>query len=287
MAYNRGIALIMSFLVIMVIAILAASLFSGVINENRLVRRFADSTRAFWLAEAGIAEGIENMPGDIAGHTHCMQLDCTYSHNVDTEPLSGYYYQINSSGSAHNITRSLRAIVWTQPVPPSHFQHAIRTTSNLVVKGSVEINGPSEEFASIIFADLFEHSKADIESYATHVYTNPPNDVTPITEITWVNLSPGNELRINSDTWTGNGILVVEGDAQITGGTFNGIIYVIGKLRMTGNPVINGTILAESATTIDTTLTGNVEINYDINAITAALSYLQFIAPAIVSWQEI
>ncbi|OGX18540.1 MAG: hypothetical protein A3K83_07620 [Omnitrophica WOR_2 bacterium RBG_13_44_8b] len=111
--------------------------------------------------------------------------------------------------------------------------------------------------------------------------------MTPVDGITWVDLSPGEELRISSDTWSGSGLLVVGGDAQITGGTFNGILYVIGKLRMSGNPVINGSVLAESQAEIDTTLTGNVTISYDSGAITSALGPLGFVAPVIVSWEEI
>lgn len=286
---KRGIALILGLLVIVVIAILLASFFFGVINENTLVSRFVNSTRAFWLAEAGIAEAIVNMPNNVPP-TELGNEDYIYS--ALTSFLADQYYQIDSVGSVNlpggdTISRALRAVVRTDPVNPDNFQHAIRTTADLVIRGSVEINGPTEEYASLNFADLFEHSKDDMRSYATHLYTDPPVDVTPVDVITWIDLSPGEEFRISSDTWQGSGILVVAGDAQITGGTFNGIIYVIGKLRMSGNPTINGTVLAESETEIDTVLTGNVTINYNRDEIVNALSPLQFIAPVIVSWREI
>lgn len=302
---QRGIALIMALLLIFVLSMLSASFFSGVINENRLVKRFVNSTRALWLAEAGVAEAINNMPSNVSGS---LYGDNNYSYSASTTlwPLSqNVYYQISSTGSVSvpsygTISRSLTVITETTPVDPNHFQHAIRTTSDLVVKGSATINGPQEEFASLNFTDLFQHSKAEMESFATNPYVDPPVNVTPVEGITWVNISPGQEFRITSDTWRGgcgadgdcaatadNGaILVVEGDAQITGGTYYGIIYVIGKLRMSGNPVINGTILAESSTEIDTLLTGNVTINYDSSDITNALSPLQFVAPAVVSWKE-
>lgn len=287
---KRGVALIMVFLVIVVISILSGAFLFNVINENTLVNRYINSTRALWLAEAGIAEAVRHMPDSTSGSLGGASYTYSTGTNCTTNPCADYY-QIDSVGTVNlgasgTISRSLSAIVRTDPVDPNHFQHAIRTTSDLVIKGSVDINGPSEEFASLNFADLFDYGKEDMRSFATHLYTNPANDVTPVDGITWVDLSPGSELRISSNTWSGSGILVVAGDAQITGGTFDGIIYVIGKLRMSGNPVINGTILAESKATIDTFLTGNVTINYNPTAITNALNFLEFIAPVVVSWQE-
>lgn len=292
---KRGIALIMAMLVIVVLSIMSALFFSKAMNENKLVNRFVHSTRALWLAEAGVAQAVKDLPNNVpvtplgdSNHTFSAQTSQL------TDPV---YYQINSTGSVilpnvGIISRFIEAIVRTDPVDRNNFQHAIRTTSDLIIKGSVDINGPQEKFASLNFADLFEHTKEDIRSFATHLYTNPAVNVTPVDGITWIDLVPPEEdeeppeFKISSDTWSGSGILVVAGDAQITGGTFNGIIYVIGKLRMSGNPVINGAVLVESETEIDTTLTGNVTINYDSSAIATVLTPLQFIAPVIVSWRE-
>lgn len=284
---KQGIVLIMGLIVAVVVSILLSSFFFGVINENRLVQRFVNSTRAFWLAETGVAEAASNMPNSISGTLG----DPNYTYSAATTLLSGNYYQIDSTGSVNlgpsgTISRALRVIVRTSPVDPGSFQDAISTTGDLIIRGSVTINGSQEEFASFSFADLFEHSKEEIKSYATNLYTDPPVNVTPIDGITWVDVSAGQEFRISSDTWSGSGILVVAGDAQLAGGTFTGIIYVIGQLRMSGNLIINGSVYAESQTEIDTTLTGNVTINYDSDAIGSALVPLTFITPVIVSWQE-
>jgi type II secretory pathway pseudopilin PulG len=299
---KRGIALIMSLLVILVLAILSSSFVYSVVNENRLANRFVNSTRAFWLAEAGIAEAKNNMPADTSGTLGAS----SHTYSTHTTQLLGEYYSIDSTGAVNlgpgqSISRSISAVVRTNPVDPNNFQHAIRTTTDLIIKGSADINGPTEEFASLNFADLFEHSNEELRSYATRLYTDPPVDIASVEGITWVDLSPGEEFRISSDTWRGgcgpdldcsqaadNGaVLVVSGDAQITGGTFYGIIYVIGRLRMSGNPTINGTVLVESQAEINTTLTGNVTINYNSANIVSALSYISFMAPVIVSWQEI
>lgn len=286
---KRGLVLIFALMVVAVLAILLGFSFLRSINENNLVKRYVSSIRAFWLAEAGIAEAICHMPYDTSGSVD----DNNYTYSTQTSPLTAHYYRIDSQGSVwlaggNTINRSLNAVVRTNPVNPNNFQHAIRTTVDLEVIGNVTINGPTEESASLNFPDLFELSKDEIKSIATHLYTDPPNNVTPVSGVTWVNLSAGQELRITSNTWSGSGILVVAGDAQITGGEFDGIIYVIGKLRMSGNPVINGSVLVESDAELveDTTITGKVNINYDTGAITSALGPLEFISPEVVSWRE-
>jgi hypothetical protein len=286
---KRGVALIMVTLIVAVVAVLSAATFSSLMNENRLVRRYVESTRALWLAETGIAEAVDNMPNSVSGSLG----GANYTYAANSVLLGGLYYQISSAGTATlpgfgTVSRQLVAVVRTNPVNPNNFQHAIRTTGALKVLGSVDINGPQEEHASLNFANLFQHTKQEMKSYADQVYTNPPNNVTPVNGITWVDLtgSPAPEFQVTSDGWSGSGILVVAGDAQITGGTFNGILYVIGKLRMSGNPVINGTVLAESQATLETRLTGNVTINYDPAQIAAALGPLTFVSPVIVSWRE-
>lgn len=307
---KKGSVLIMAFLVVMVITILLTPLFLKAMNESSMVKRFINSTRAFWVAEAGVATAVANMPNNVSGS---LDSNPNYLFSANTHLLSGNFFQIDSTGSVTlpgggSISRSITAVAETFPVNPDNFQHAIRTTGNLRVQGNVTITGPQEEFASINFQELFGHTTAQMRSYADYLYSNPPVSVTPVEGITWVDLSPGEELRISADTWRGgiagemdeahpsdmslepnvdNGaILIVSGDAQITGGTYYGIIYVIGKLRMSGNAQIYGTILAESGAEIDTTITGTVDIIYDTDAIVNSLSPLGFINPAIVSWKE-
>ncbi len=285
---KRGVALIMALSVIVVLSILSGAFFLKSASQNTQAKKYVSSVRAFWLAESGIAEAIDNMPNSVSGDLG----GSSYDYSATTTLISGNYYRINSIGtvtlpSGEVITRSLSAVAETDPINLGNFQHAIRTTVELDIKGGVTINGPTEEYASINFADLFENGKEDVEAYATAVYNDPPSNVTPVEGLTWVNVSAGNELRISTSTWTGSGILIVEGDAQITGGAFNGIIYVIGNLRMAGNAIINGTILAETSATIgDTEITGTVDITYDEDAIREAIEDISFIHPELVSWQD-
>jgi Tfp pilus assembly protein PilX len=286
---KRGVALILALLVTLVLSILLGSFFLRITNENQLVSRYVNSARAFWLAEAGVAEGIRHLPNPTSG---CIGTanDC-YSVNITS--LSAKYYQINSTGtvtlpSAGTITRSLNVVVQTEDIDPNKFQYAIGTTVTLVRRGSVTINPSTswEENAIINFSDLFECSKEDMRSYATHVY-DTVDDTTAINGITWIEPS-GGSLNISGNL-TGSGILVIAGNVHISGTfQFDGIIYVIGDLTITGNVTLTGSVLAESNALIDTTteIKGNVTLNYDSNKITDALNPLRFMNPEIVSWKE-
>jgi hypothetical protein len=288
---RKGIALISALFLVLVLSILLVGFFFKTMTETNLVSRYAGYTRAFWLAEAGVAEGIMALPNNTSG---CVG-DTNHCYSVATSQISSLYYQIDSLGSVSlpsggSVNRGVSAVVRTEEVDPTKFQFAIETTVELVIKGSVDINpdGSAKEFSDLNFPDLFGHSKEDIRSYADNLYSDPDNNILPCSGITWIDLSPGEEFMITSNLWQGSGILVVAGDAQITGGQFDGIIYVIGKLRIAGNPILNGSILAESDTEVvdDTTLTGNPTLNYDPTAISNAMDLLKFISPEIVSWRE-
>jgi len=290
--------LIISLIVLVIISVLASLLFFRVSNDNRLVRMFTDSTRAFWLAEAGIArlktdlaayctaEPPDNsVSGSIIDANHQYSASCAQRGSTE-------YYDVVSTGTVvasspyANTTRTINALLKTEPGDPGNFQHAIRAEGELKVGGSVTINGDQEEYASFGFEDLFGYTMAEVEAAATNHYTNPENNVTPVSGITWVDLTGNNQFVASNSGWSGTGILVVNGDADISGGTFDGILYVIGKLKMSGNPVISGTIIVESGADIDTSVTGNVVINFDSGEITSSLEGLSFMGAEFVSWEE-
>lgn len=320
---NRGIALIMAMFVIVAIAIIMSAAFFGSINETNLLNRNINSMRALWLAEAGLSQAIHDLPDNPSDGY--LEDNPDYKYHVDTSSLGGDYYQVISNGTVisagQNISRRIQAILKVTPVNPDNFQDAIRTKGDLVIKGAAAEIGcndeaycvPSpfyEDGVDVNFYQLFQRTEQDVRSYATHVYTNPDANITPVEKTTWIELpedpitGESQEFEISSDTWQGGCgpdndctqtddneaiILIVAGDAKITGGTFYGIIYVMGKLTVAGNPVINGTVLVESDqdAEIDTTVAGNVTILHDRPAIESALDNLNFSSSKIESWEEL
>ena len=126
-----------------------------------------------------------------------------------------------------------------------------------------------------------------------HVYTNPPANQQPVNGITWVELTGSSKYSISSN-WSGSGLLIVNGNGQnlaleISGDwTFTGMIWVIGKVKITGNPQITGGLFAESATGIESDLSGNPTLNLDTLAVASAFGLLTPTAEfEVLSWREI
>ena len=60
------------------------------------------------------------------------------------------------------------------------------------------------------------------------------------------------------------------GDLKITGGTFNGVIWVMGNLEISGNAHINGAIFVDGNAEDTTEVAGTPNIDYDLSKIVAA-----------------
>lgn len=293
MANKRGVVLVYSLLVTVVLSILLGSLYLSSINENLQANQYVNSMRAFWLAEAGIAT-VKANPGlsAISGNLGASN----YTYNVPPPQVvpgtNNVYWIVNSTGtvtlpSGSSVTRTLTATIKTAGADSSKFPYAIDTTAELEQHGSaVTINGTfRQEDNTINFTNMFGISKTTMKASANHLYTDS-NFNAPVDGITWVDVSSGNTLDISGNL-TGSGILVVNGNTKISGTVnFNGIIYVIGVLTMTGNVTTNGSIVAESSATADTTLSGHVTINFELSDIQNALTNIQFLNKQIVAWQE-
>ncbi|MBI5144597.1 MAG: hypothetical protein HZA27_00230, partial [Candidatus Omnitrophica bacterium] len=284
---RRGIALLLGLLVVLVLSILSLPFFVKTINESNLVNKYTSSTRAFWLAEAGIAEAIDKLPVlNVSGSIG----NSNYTYSAQSSSVSAGYYQIISTGSVlfpggKSVTKRIEVVLKTGVVNPAKFKYAIETTTSLTIKGSVDINPDDgmKENSPLDFTDLFGYSKTVMRSHATHLYT-PSTFVSPVDGITWVDVPAAETLTIAGNL-VGSGILIISGNTHFSGTvSFDGIIYVIGKLTMTGDVTATGSVLAESETTVDTLLKGNVTLNYNSNSVANVLSSIQFFTKDIVSW---
>lgn len=284
---RKGFVLAFSLLVSLVLSLTLSGFYVQNINENRQARRSSDSAQAFWLAEAGIAQAYVNW----ANIPTTNFPDSSHVYWATIVPDGGNYYKIIAHGKAIHpdgggIEQIITASVKTGNTDPAKFKYGIETTTELEIKGSVDINpnDSSKEFSTLDFSDLFGVTKAQMQAGATHAYTNS-NFGAPVNGITWVEVPSGQTLTVSGNL-AGSGVLVINGNVKFSGTVvFNGIIYVIGTLTMTGNVTTTGSVLAESSTTVDTTITGNVTINYDLNKITTALGAVAPLYKQIVSWK--
>ncbi|MCK4696096.1 MAG: hypothetical protein KAT74_10050 [Candidatus Cloacimonetes bacterium] len=190
--------------------------------------------------------------------------------------------------SGHEIYHESETLMSYAPklVTPNGVTDAITAAGKVAVKGSAAVKGGIVENATFYFKEIFGYTKAEMEAGATHLYIDPENNIIPIDNITWVNFIDNDDFQITETSWEGGGILIVNGDMKITGGHFVGIIWVIGNLRVDGNPIIEGAVFVEGETDITTTVIGDPLIMYDSDAVSS--TYLLLLASAfdLLTWYE-
>ncbi len=281
--------LIVVYMVISILVILATSFATRSISEKRVATKEKDSIQAFWIAEAGLDMAISNLAA-----TSLSGTLGSGNYSTQTTSISSTQYLITSTGGVpgldttdpNNIVRSITAIV-EQPTisgDPSGVTSAIAANGDIDVIGSSEVNGEIDENATFDFEDIFGLSKEFMENNASNIYTDPGNNVTPVVNSTWINAS--SEITISDSNWEGSGLLVVNGDLKITGGNFEGVLWVIGSLSISGNPIISGAIFAESGAEYDTTVTGNATVSFDSDDVSDAFGNLPSGPPQLISWKE-
>ena len=317
---RKGLAfvIVLAFILILVIAAATFIALSG--TEIRMARRQHDSSTAFYIAEGGferarydLQEDDDWMDGDINGVNIPIGGDIANFYLLDYDQidpairasLGGEFtvwlmnvegkddeIWIRSRGVFQNETRAVRALMKSTRRfgSPDGVTSAIESEGEVEVKGSAEVNGNIEEWADLSFEDIFGVDKAEMEQiaqtyYPATYYTAPFNNDSA-QGVTWIRPNE-TDPQITLDGWSGSGILIVEDDLKITGGTFDGVIWVVGTLRMDGNPVINGGIFVECGARLETTLTGNPTVNFDSEAVEDAFYRLTSLPSMIESWQEV
>lgn len=277
---KSGVILVLVVIVLVVVNILGIGLLSqSAVNTIEVVKG-VKSTQAFWIAEGGLGMAISDLPdtNPFSGTLGNGKYDVTIT------PVSAYRWTIESVGSVNTVTRRIRVAVG-----PDDITTAMMVSGELDIKGNAVVNGDVLENTTPNFEDVFGVTKKEMQDNATYKYTNPPNNKMPVQKVTWINEDHKFEIT-KTGNWVGSGIMIVNGSLDMTGGTFDGVIWVIGELSISGNPVINGSIFVEGKATVDTTVTGTAVVSFNQSAIDAAFSNFSTFPvppkPAVLSWQE-
>lgn len=304
---NRGIILILTYMVItsFLVLFVAGGFVSGSISESFQVKRYLYSTTAYWLAEAGVTEAVKQLPsaGALSGNILVGATSGSYS---TTTQLAGGNYDIISTGTFSGVQRTIKVTASLPTLGFGNITNAIMTTGDFTIKGSVDIN-PDGSYATksqLNFEEVFGASKDVVKSFSDHLYVNPAANQQPVSGITWVDLngdSPSTAITYTiSSNWSGSGLLIIDGHRnsstenisalEISGSWhFNGVIWVIGKIKISGTPVITGSVFAESAVDVDSTLTGNATLNYSSTGVADAFGLLtgKTMIPTVKAWYEL
>ncbi|MFC1898056.1 hypothetical protein ACFLYJ_00630 [Candidatus Cloacimonadota bacterium] len=182
-------------------------------------------------------------------------------------------YQVNSE-VIHRRSSALISLV------PANIQSAVSANGEVVLKGNAAVVGDIDEYADppLDFEDIFGVTKGYIESIANNTYMDPPNNISPCNNVTWVNFSdPSNSMKVTTTAWSGSGLMIINGDASFSGGSFRGILWVTGELYIAGNLQIEGALYVEGGTEISATvIAGSPVIDFSVTAISEFLSTATF-----------
>jgi len=305
---KRGIALILGLLVLLVLTILLSAFIVKTVNENNLVKRHIASTRAFWTAEAGLAEAKRRLTnGSFNGTFGSYNYEIASSYPATRAVINNSnYYDVQSRGivplaQEGDIRRTINAVIKTGPIDDSKFPYAIDAANDLCFGGNCKkpaedyldpdiCNGHAcwkEKNTALNFLDLFGYEQSAVKNLAIQngTYYTESNFPTTVNGVTWVDVSNGSTLMIGTST-IGQGLMIVNGDLHVGGGyQFKGIIYVLGTLTARGTFDSYGSIVVASTAGIDS-INGTPTFHWDINEIHNALLYLSLSTTSIVSWKE-
>jgi len=190
--------------------------------------------------------------------------------------------------------------------PPNIAGVISKTLAESVVTGSGEVFGdiikkdpssfegdfPGEGEYEDYFEYIFEMTRGEMKDLAKkngNKYYPTPIKNADVEGITWIDDPNQEGFEVTRTDWEGQGILIVNGDMKIVGGTFEGIIWVTGALTIPkGNPVIKGAVFVEGEIMVDTpdVVGGTVNLEYDSDAIDTGLGKIATL-PRVVFWEQL
>jgi len=274
---RRGSVLVMVYAVLGVLLVLSGIFVARVVSDRKLFDIGRERQEAFYLAEAAVDEGIEELNNNWA----------TYSGTASAQPLGRGEYEITVSTvsasqrqiladgyvptkASPRAERHLEAIAKKQ-TPPSFYDNAIYSAGGLDLKGtSYAVNG------DVTYAGSCSGNTSSI----TGATTNDPT-IAPLAQFDWAvlraiavtqgNLYDANRIKdvetskdsYPSDFWfsaptdpldptTGTpNVVYLEGDMTLNGniGTIGGFLLVVGD------------VLTDPTDSSDTTINGHGEID--------------------------
>lgn len=296
---NRGVILVFSLFVVLILSVLLGAFYFQSISENQLAMRYADSTRALWLAESGIAKVKSNTGIGVASD---FNFDGNPRHTYNAIPTqigATAYYNVVSTGTITSpngriVSRVVNATMKLTPPSASQFQYSVETTSNDLDYKTKCVTNPENPLnltktgSTQTFDNLFGISKAEMKAISqaqgTYLSGDFGNTINA-TGVTWVDVNSGQTLDIQH--LNGSGIVVINGNFKVNGvptDGFDGILYIVGQLETLGNSAVNGSVFVESSAAIGADLTGSSLITYNSTYISDAL--LNVAAKSVVSWRE-
>lgn len=314
---NKGVVLFIALGIGLVIVIILMAVMPLSINKLEVAKRWGNSAEALSAADAGLNDAIWAMnnydtPVEwtnggwtiIASNKYRITLFALndsagnpvayYTVDVNLDDPDGVPAtddaEIDSTGFAPTSTDNQRSISVTAErmtaIPsPGDVDFAVGAEDQILqTGGSATIVGPTESGTAHDFEEVFGVSKNNMRKAVGSV-VDPSNNYTPVSGVTWLKCDTSSEVRITQAHWSGSGVMIIEGDLQMQGGTFDGVIWVEGTLDISGGATINGAIICEGDVDL---LTGNPTITYTPVTIANTVNVTNYppLPYEVTSWRE-
>jgi hypothetical protein len=196
----------------------------GVFGNAKIINRYNNST--IW---SGGADAVHGASYGTYLRPSGMQVADYTTAQLDNENESENTQQVSNRDTGNGID-----VVTDDPTLAS------KSTSRLETDMISSINN---EFFDLFFA----HTKAEIKNVANvagQMFTSGTS-LADKTGMIWVEGDAAIH-NINMGSPGSPVIIIINGDLDLTGGNIYGVLYVTGELRITGNPVVKGSVISEN-----------------------------------------
>lgn len=259
---KKGIALIVTFMVIVVLVILGTVIISKSISESNNVRRQVEFTQAFWLAEAGVSKAFSQLRANYN--------DLTSVTGSITGSPGGYSATIQTTGASRTINahgfipstvpyrvERIVEVIMNKNIPSNFYDNAIYSA------GEVDFNGNAYSVnGNVIYADEIDNT-GNVSGTITHDPTINPLARLNFEDLRNKAIAQGN-LYTAADLASGRAFPTafynISGEPNV--------VYLEGDLVLNGNIgtiggffVVAGDVITDPNATQDATINGNGQID--------------------------
>lgn len=270
---KKGITLILSLLIIIMLTALTTAIFIRSISDNNLTRRYTESTNAFWLAEAGINRALNELRNNYSlTGTNLWRTSLNQGgYSVDII-YSGQNRKVTSHGfipfSSSRIERLIE-VTMTKYIPPNFYDNA------LYCAGSIDLNGNSYSInGDVKYADTIENTD-NITGTITQDPAINPLALLDFQQLLTISQSQNNvfdeerlqDVKKGWDNFPASFWYSPPTDPDDPATGTPNIVYVTTDLQLNGNIgtiggffVVVGDVITNPSATPDATLNGNGQI---------------------------